>query len=195
MKLVIFLVLSIALMANGLPSPNPEVQKTTLCVYFDNTKQILCQHSEIQIQCDAFVVGQNQSIRFLGISQQSIDNTNPELVKYFVYPRKENSSTYFGYSASVEGKSVEYVLYYGEQSDQPGLRILNLSCWKKLLDVLKGTEQTQLVKLTDSQEKVSLIGEILIDINFKRSAISKRYYNPCYYGGFYGYYVGWYCGK
>ncbi|CAF0916820.1 unnamed protein product [Brachionus calyciflorus] len=183
MKFLFFLALSIIFMVNGLPIQNSDIEKTTLCVYTDNSKQIFCQRSEIKIQCDAFVVGQ-KSIRFLGISQQPIDSSNPELVKYFVYPRKEKSSTYLDHSNLIEGRSVENFLYYGEKSDNNGLRVPNLSCWNKLLDVLKGTEQIQKVKLTDSNEEVSLIGEIFIDdfSKSKRTSITKGY---GYYGSYY----------
>ena len=208
MKKFMFIALTIFFMVNGSPlqTPDPnvikEIQKTLLCVYFDNAKQILCQRSEIQIQCDAFIelhnLGQN-SIRFLGISQQTIDNSNPELVKYFVHPREENTSTYLNYSISVDGKPIELVLYHGEKSDQSGLRIPNLSCWNKLLDVLKEKEHTQKVKLTDTQEEISLIGEIFLDnfTNFERGLFdlnnskNKRwgyaYYYPwsCYYGSYF----------
>jgi len=174
------------------------VLNTTRCLYSTESKLLSCTGLGGEVECDAFlelsVLG-SRTFNFYGIGQLPIDYdfTKLESVRYFIYPRELDNTTYLGHSWTTTGQEVDLVLYYGETGLQSGVRISGLTCWTRLVTLLRGTLTTESVRVTGLETQVPLIGEVLVsDRNLQKKWLYGLGYGLGYgYGSPFGYY-GWY---
>lgn len=146
---------------------NAPLANSTRCVYLPESKQLSCKWMEQVIECDAVcersALGSSRSFSIFGIGKLSAEfsNSSIESIRYFLYPRDLNNQTYYNYSMVVDGKVIDLVLYYGESGVETGLRIPNLRCYERLVNLFRQSTEHHIVKLEGSGSEVQLIGEIL----------------------------------
>lgn len=195
MRLSICLAFAFIGLAYGVVVPDQvaieRVLNTTRCLYFTETKLLSCKGVTGEVECDAFLetgVMGSKSFNFYGIGQLPVDYdyTKIELVKYFVYPRELDNTTYLGHTWTTTEQVVDLVLYYGETGLQSGVRVSSLSCWTRLVELLRATTVTETVKVTGVD--TPLIGEVLVS---DRKLQKKWLYGWGSWGYPFGYY-GWY---
>ena len=195
MRLSICLVFAIVGLAYGVVVPDQvaveRVLNTTRCLYSTESKLLSCTGIGGEVECDAFlelsVLG-SRTFNFFGIGQLPLDYdfTKLELVKYFIYPRELDNTTYLGHSWPTTGSTVDLVLHYGETGVLSGVRVSTLSCWTRLVELLRGTVVTLPVRVTGLETDIPLIGEVLVNDR----KLQKKWLWGLGYPSF-GYY-GWY---
>lgn len=128
------------------------------------------------------------SIYGIGKLSTEIKDMKAESVRFFLYPRNIDNQTYFNYSVPIEGSNVDLVLYYAEKFIDYGLRVTDLKCYERIVDMFSRSIENHVVRLESDllvKPEVSLIGEILCN----DKTVQKRWLYG--YGWGYPYYGGW----
>lgn len=105
-------------------------------------------------------------LQVFGIGRLPVEpvDSKTESIKYFLYPRNLDNQTYFNYSVTAGQKLIDLMLYSAESIVEYGIRVPELNCFEKLVDLFRSSTEDHIVSLSsDFIEKpmVSLIGEIL----------------------------------
>ncbi|CAF0950857.1 unnamed protein product [Brachionus calyciflorus] len=165
------------------------ILNTTRCIYFSESKVFSCQGVGGEVECDAFTelsaLG-SRSFNFLGIGQLPNDYnfSRVESVRYSLYPRELDNTTYLNYSLPVNGGSVDLNLYFGESATETGIRVASLSCWARLVELLRATVLTDTVRVEDVESV--LVGKVVI--------VDRKFQKKWLWGyglGYYGLYNPW----
>ena len=198
MRFSICLVFAIIGLAYGVVVPDQvavgRVLNTTRCLYMSESKLLSCQGIGGEVECDAFLeltIMGSRTFNFFGIGQLPLDfdYSRIETVRYFVYPRELENTTYLNHTWTTNGELVDLVMYYGETGLMSGIRVSSMSCWTRLVELLRGTTTTQTVRVTGVETEIPLIGEVLVS---DRKLQKKWLWGYGYgYGYPFGYY-GWY---
>ena len=110
-----------------------------------------------------------EKFNFDAFGIEKTQNTNSE-VRYNLYPfkvnRKTNERIYYNYQISLSYKTLLVSLYGTDRYDHAGIRVLNSTCYKNLVDFFSKTAEISKVDLNisavNSITKIVLIGEILV---------------------------------
>lgn len=167
MKVVIFFALVAACCAAAIEKPveliNPELIATekingSQCIYRPELKTMTCRGSLGLIECPAasnFSLLDTQKFQVFGIAKIFLDDSeklttvekSSALRRFWLYPRSLNSSTYLNRSIFVEDKWEDFELYYGENCTAYGIRITDLKCYERLVELFEQTKFEQVAKL------------------------------------------------
>lgn len=184
----------------------PEGFNHSQCIYRPDDKVLSCKGLVETVECSTIaemsVLGEKKFNLFgIGMIPDFTEN-KLESMKYWLYPRKVDNSTYLNRTVSIEnGKSVDLVLYYNEKStEQVGFRVTDLKCYEKLVRLFADASRVPRMFRLESEsnivQEVPLFGEILV----LDKAIQKRWlwgytWSPYSWGwsGVYSpyYYYGW----
>ncbi len=86
-----------------------------------------------------------------------------EFVRFLLFPRTLDNTTYSNSSILVNGERKSILLYYGENFSDFGIRVTNMRCFQKMVNFF---EQTLLYIIapieSDNRRNVLMFGEILI---------------------------------
>jgi hypothetical protein len=181
-----------------------EGKNYTQCIYDYEKKFLSCRSSVGEIECDSVweLSNSTEKYQMLGLSKIVVDvaDVKPESVKYYLYPRKLDNSTYLNRTVEVDGKVCDLYLSYSEkETEVRGLRVSDLKCWEKIVKMFSESIATHSVEIKPDVQ-VPLFGEILI----RDAEIQKRWlwgYGWGYGGwgwgnGYWGYpYGGYWYGK
>ena len=110
-----------------------------------------------------------EKFNFDAFGIEKMQNTNSE-VRYNLYPfkvnRKTNERIFYNYQISLSYKTLLVSLYGTDRYDHAGIRVLNSTCYKNLVDFFSKTAEISKVDLNisavNSITKIVLIGEILV---------------------------------
>jgi len=194
--LVFLAVVGLALASDELPKDPikrlvreiEEGKNYTQCIYDVEKKSLSCRGLGGEVECDSVLELSNSTEKFnmWGLSKiATIDAAaKPESVKYNLYPRKLDNSSYLERTIEIAGKSVELDLHYGDkESEERGLRVSDLKCWEKIVKLFSESLATHSVEIK-SDVQVELFGEILI-----RDAVMQKRWLYGYGWGYGGW--GW----
>lgn len=168
LKLALFLALvSVAFAADELVWDKiPGAANSSQCIYRVDTRQISCRGPrEVVVECPAVLetaaLGQRRYEVFgLCRVEGEVADLKAESRRYWLYPREIDNTTYLDRRVEVDGKSVELYLYYGEKTSETGLRVTDLKCYERLVELYTSSVINHEVKVLD--RTVSLFGEILV---------------------------------
>lgn len=169
---LIFLVLGVALAAVDEEKPVekstelPSVPATNVsrCIYSIKEEQLSCQDGIKTIECDASIdvtkLGWSHPFNIFGIKRCE-NVSEPESVRFVLYPRDLDNATYVESEHVVDGTPVNISLFFDEKKQLfPGVRIRQASCFEKLVKLF--SESTVVHEVKIGENKVSLVSEILV---------------------------------
>jgi len=170
----------------------PTVANVTQCIYRPEDKIFGCRGGvDVSVECPTiFEWRENLPLAYkifgLGVVPGSVD-AKTELVRYWLYPRTLDNSTYFNHSLIVEGGIRELFLYYGEKFVEYGFRVTDVECFGRLIALIRGCSVEHMIPLEselDVKAVVPMVGEVL----YFDKEVSKRWLYGYGFGLGYG---GW----
>lgn len=122
------------------------------------------------VDCDAIshLEGVTNEIFGLGRMSPVQFKGGDELVKYWLYPRVFNTSTYLNHTLLADKKDklpINVCLYQGEKFVDFGIRVEDPMCYKRLTTMLDAIKEEHIAELDSDlnvKPRVSLISEILM---------------------------------
>ncbi|RNA32099.1 hypothetical protein BpHYR1_050505 [Brachionus plicatilis] len=164
----------------------------TRCIYFSESNLLSCEGVVGEVECDAFSeldVLRSKEINFFGI-RQLVDLNSTEIgsVMFELFPREIENTTYMNNMIEVEGEDERLVMYTGETGVRGGIRVSSVSCWQRLVEVLKSQIEVQMASVDGVEGEVPMIGEVAI--SDRRLQKKWLWYGLGY--GYYGYPFGFY---
>jgi len=196
MKLTIAIVLlAVSLVASQAPSPSSPSQSerdvvpglamdapaegmnSTQCIFKPEEKSVSCRGSvetvECSAVCDTSILGEKHNSKYsvFGIGMMSERDRvegKIESVRYWLYPRKLDNSSYLNHSVVADnGRVVDVVVGCGERFvDVAGLRITDCRCYERLVRLFDdASRQPHMARLETEPtvvQEVPLIGEVLV---------------------------------
>lgn len=181
----------------------PPVSNSTHCVYLPESRVFSCKSEELTVECNAVAnfstVGSAYFLFGIEKVRDIFVDVPFEQVKFYLYPRSLDNSTYLNYTFELEGKFHDFVLYYGENFVDYGIRVIDVACYEKIVRWFRPLVDFHVISLTDVNVvpyNVSLIGEVLIHDKtvLKRWLYGYGYWGYPYYG-WYGYPYSYWYGK
>jgi len=157
----------------------PIVHNVTQCVYRPEDRIFGCRGGvDVSVECPAIFEWPSNSILAykifgLGIVPEYVD-VKSELVRYWLYPRSFDNSTYFNHSLITEGGVRDLFLYYGEKFVEYGFRVTDLDCFGRLVALIRGSSVEHMIPLESEltvKPVVPMIGEVL----YFDKEVSKRW--------------------
>ena len=167
------------------------VRNVTQCVYKPEERVIHCGGVGGDVQCPVIFEWPKSDVPMykifgLGIVPEFV-KAKTESVRYWLYPRSLENSTYFNHTLIVDGGNRNVVLYYCEKFIEYGFRVTDVKCFDRLISLIRGSSVERMVPvLGDSGVKTTLplIGEVLV----YDKEVSKRWLYGYGFGLGYG---GW----
>ena len=194
---ILFMTLGLALASVSLSEREKPVEREvahheggnyTQCMYREETKMLSCRGVSGEVECPAiFEWTGEKSYKIFGMGfVPEFRDVKSELVRYWLYPRSFDNSTYFNHSIITEEGERDLFLYYGEKMVEYGFRVTDLKCWERLFGLIKMSSVEHMCSLEGEKGEVPLIGETLI----LDSEVSKRWLFGYGFGGL-GLGMGW----
>jgi hypothetical protein len=155
------------------------VKNVTQCVYRPEERIFGCRGGvDVSVECPAIFEWPSNSILAykifgLGIVPEYVD-VKSELVRYWLYPRSFDNSTYFNHSLITEGGVRDLFLYYGEKFVEFGFRVTDLDCFGRLIALIRGSSVEHMIPLESElvvKPVVPMVGEVL----YFDKEVSKRW--------------------
>ncbi|RNA32097.1 hypothetical protein BpHYR1_050503 [Brachionus plicatilis] len=134
----------------------PPAENGTQCIFKSKNKMLICRGSIGVVECSA-TISLPVGFDVFGLSSQSIEHGSIESKKYDLYPRILNETVY--QDKILKGKNIS--LSHIESNDV-GLRVPDDKCWARLVELFNATSGSQNAQIEQSENRVSLFGEILI---------------------------------
>jgi len=140
------------------------------CIVKPEERIFSCKSAGQAIECPASVelsqLGDRWSIFGLSMIQGS-DESRFESMRYWLYPRKMNASSYMNRSVELEGgRSVDLQLWAGESRDSVGIRITDVKCYERLVrlfaDAGRAPHMVRLEAGSNIVQEIPLFGEVLV---------------------------------
>jgi len=145
----------------------PEVKNATQCIFLKEKSLLSCRGVSGVVDCDAVLEVSRLNISFdvFGIAKDSIMLDDAKV--YELYPRRLSNSSmvYMNNSVIVDGKEEKIVLYAASSSSRSGIRVVDSSCFDRVVVQLEKIVDSHAIELESSLEvkpKVQVIGEILV---------------------------------
>jgi hypothetical protein len=146
----------------------PEVKNTSQCVYLPGLKRLSCRSEDRIISCDA-VMEKMEGLKYevfgLGrvISLEEEEKMNVDEIKYYLYPRHLENSTYLNRTIEIDGEMIDLFVYFDEEPVESGIRVTSLKCYKRLVKMFDLTT-VEHVPVIDGEEReeCTLFGEVLV---------------------------------
>lgn len=150
----------------------PIESNKTQCIYRPDEYILSCRASSRIIDCQALF--ENLALipfglDIFGIARESYNRADPES-RYLMYPRTIENFKYFDYVFNVENSTLELSIFNENSKSSLGLRIFNLDCWNKILEIFNESINDHFVTLDDTTV-VALMGELLVT----RKPVKKRW--------------------
>lgn len=121
------------------------------------------------------------------------DQSDPDSIKYFLYPRNPEKQNYLNYTVEFDDKFIDLFLYHSNSADKYGFRILDHKCFKRLIDLFKSSDHFHQAKIDGADSSVELLGEVLhLDKSIIKRWWWNRYFYPYYSWYMWPYYLWWY---
>ena len=145
----------------------PVAANSSQCIYRVDPGLLSCRGGpkEEVIECSAVLETRGLGSRrceVFGLRRMEKEaDQKIESIKYYLYPREMENTTYLDRVVEVEGQKIELYLYYSDKFVSNGLRVTDLKCYEKLVTGVY-EKSTASHEITIGEEKVSLFGEILI---------------------------------
>lgn len=116
------------------------------------------------IECPAvFECKGDRVFRVFGLSRiPEMVEGKTEMMRYWLYPRKLDNSTYFNHTIRIGDALSDLVLYFGDKFIDYGFRVTDLKCYERLVGLFKESTMTHLVPLEGIKTEVPLFGEVLV---------------------------------
>ena len=103
------------------------------------------------------------SVRVFVLSRiPELVDVKTEMMRYWIYPRRLDNTTYFNHTLRVGDIGGDLYLYYSEKFEQFGFRVTELKCYERLVELFRKSTVSHPVKIEDGVEEVSLFGEVLV---------------------------------
>ncbi|CAF0862708.1 unnamed protein product [Brachionus calyciflorus] len=141
----------------------PPAGNSSQCIYKPETRQLGCRGMSGIVQCE--VMGElPKGFEVFGMGREELEGDSPiESIRYFLYPRELNETEYENHIIQVENVAHNVSLYHLESmTETVGLRVPDVKCWSRFIDLFKASTGIQIVKVEDMTTEVSLFGEILV---------------------------------
>jgi hypothetical protein len=150
---------------------------STQCIFKPEEKVVSCRGAvetvECSAVCDTSILGEKHSSKYsvFGIGMMTERDRiegKIESVRYWLYPRKLDNSTYLNHSVVADnGRVVDVVVGCGDRFvDVAGLRITDCRCYERLVRLLDdASRQPHMARLETEPtvvQEVPLIGEVLV---------------------------------
>jgi hypothetical protein len=188
---ILFMTLSVALAI-----PNEPVVNATQCVFNPETRIFGCQGVSGLVECPAIFEYEGESIYSLfgiGTIPEVSDAVVGSSVRYFLYPRSLDNATYISHRLITKDGARDLFLYNGESFVEFGFRVTELSCYERLVALIRLTSVERMCEVASEEADVPMIGEVLV---VGTSEVTKRWgygygfgglgYGGLGYGGLYG---------
>jgi hypothetical protein len=157
------------------------IRNATQCVYKPTEKVFLCRGISGEVQCPAIFEwsGEHRFNLFgLGFAPDFVSADSKEvkgLERFWLYPRSlDNNSTYLNHTLVVEGGLRDLILYYGEKMIEFGFRVTDLSCYERIVKLIKVSPVEHIVEL-QSELVVKPVAPLIGEVLYLDSQISKRW--------------------
>jgi len=142
------------------------------CIFRPEDRQFSCRGADgISIECPA--VGELGERKFsvfgMGMIPDVAEGRGVESMRYWLYPRSLNGTTYANRTITLEnGRVADLILWSGERasSESVGIRVTDVKCYERLVrlfaDASRVPHMVRLESGPQSVQEVPLFGEILI---------------------------------
>jgi len=162
--------------APGMAMDLPEGMNSTQCIFKPEDKIVSCRGSvetvECPAVCDTSILGEKQNSKYsvygIGMLSEGRIEGKAESVRYWLFPRKLDNSSYLNHSVVADnGKVVELVVGCGERFvDVAGLRVTDCRCYERLVRMFdEAARQPHMARLETEPtvvQEIPLIGEVLV---------------------------------
>jgi hypothetical protein len=138
----------------------PPAGNSSQCVYRSEHKILGCRSSVGVVECG--VVGQLPvGFEVFGLSR--VDGVVPlESQSFWLYPRELNKTIYMNHIGEVHNVTRNITLWHTESSEFLGLRVPEVKCWTRLVDLFNSSVGTRLVTVGELNTEVEIFGEVLV---------------------------------
>jgi len=151
----------------------PDNMNHTQCIWKPEEKILSCKGGVETVECDAVgelsAMGDRKFNLFgIGVMPERSDISKVDSVRYWLYPRKLDNSSYMNHSIVVDnGKVVDLCIYFSEKTiDVTGIRVTDMKCWNKVVRMFVSASRVpHMVKLETEPtivQEVPVIGEVMI---------------------------------
>jgi hypothetical protein len=169
----------------------PEVVNTSQCVYRSEERLFSCRGPSGIVDCGAVTeFGALGERRFdvFGLGRWSSEIERVEDIRYWLYPRSVDNTTYMNHTIVINGEPIDLFVYYGEKFLFTGIRVTELKCYERLVELfrLSVAEHTPIIGGIEREES-RLFGEVL----FMDKQLKKRWWGGWGWGAGWGYGWGW----
>lgn len=113
------------------------------CSYLPGKDILTCGvSSEKLVECEAtsrFVDTLNFDLYGIERLYTDVKDVLPENIRYNLLPRKLDESGWFNHTLTIDSKPVSYSFFYSatDVTDFYGVRVRDLTCWTKLIDLIR----------------------------------------------------------
>jgi len=176
LKLTLFLaLLGLACAADDIKWDRiPVAANSSQCIYRTDTSLLSCRGpGEVVVECPGVLDSSRfgaRRIDVFGISQIAAaaagGDQKPESVRFALFPRDFDNTTYLNDSIQVEGgQQVDLRLRFSADNDTAssgvaGIRVSDVKCYQRLVDLFNSSAVDHIVQIGNN--KVNLLGEILV---------------------------------
>jgi len=155
----------------------PDGMNSTQCIFRPEDKTVSCRGPVETIECpaicDTSILGEKHSNKYsvFGVGMQSEGarvEGRVETIRYWLYPRKLDNSSYLNHSVVADnGRVVDIVVGCGERFvDVAGLRISDCRCYERLVRMFDEAARLPHMARLETEptivQEIPLIGEVLV---------------------------------
>lgn len=138
----------------------PVVANSTQCLYRPENKMLGCRGSDQVIECEA-VSTLPVGFEIFGLARETLEQVPVESQRFMLYPRGSNDTVYQNHVVEVENVTRNVSLRHME-SMEVGLRVPDVKCWARLVELFNASVGTQVVQVEQLEDNVALFGEVLV---------------------------------
>ncbi|CAF0784614.1 unnamed protein product [Brachionus calyciflorus] len=140
----------------------PSAGNNSQCVYRPQSRVLGCRGSDNVVECET--VGQlPQGFEVFGLGRESLEGVvSVESQRYWFYPRELNQTVYHNHTVQGQNTTEELSLFHLERNQTVGLRVPDVKCWTRLVELFNASVGVHVVPVLNSTTEVPLFGEVLI---------------------------------
>ncbi|RNA32096.1 hypothetical protein BpHYR1_050502 [Brachionus plicatilis] len=138
----------------------PVIANSSQCMYRPENKMLGCRGSGEVIECEA-VSTLPVGFEVFGLGRETLEQVPVESQKFLLYPRASNETVYQNHVVEVENVTRNVSLCHME-SMEIGLRVPDVKCWARLVELFNASVGTQVVQVEQLEDDVALFGEVLV---------------------------------